>query len=317
MEKKKNRCKPGDWYGKPYFFFGDHLEEKYQCKVLKLPIDAHFSCPNRDGTLGTGGCIFCSEEGSASPTAAGIEEIHDQMESAIRSFKRSGPDTRFIAYFQAFTNTHAPVAKLRACYDEALRHERVMGLMIGTRPDALPDEVLDLIAGYRDRTDELWLEIGMQSMHDRSLEYLRRRHDHAATRDAILRAAGRGIPVCAHVILGIPHESWGDMMQTALELSSLPVQGVKIHHLHVIAGTPLEELYRAGDFQLPTLEAYVSTVCDFIERLRTDIIIHRLTGDRNEETLVAPRWGMHKGTVLRDIEDAFRRRGTYQGFLVE
>ncbi|HSV98473.1 MAG TPA: TIGR01212 family radical SAM protein [Spirochaetota bacterium] len=298
-----------------YNFFGDYLWNTYGARVLKLPIDAGFTCPNRDGTTGDSGCVFCSEEGSASPTALRAKGIREQMENARRSFHRSEAETRYIAYFQAFTNTYAPVERLRKLYDTALAGEGVMGLMIATRPDCLGDDVLDLVASYARPGFELWLEVGMQTMHGHSLEFLRRGHTHSVTRDAVLRAARRGIAVCAHIILGIPGESWEDMMATAVEVSALPVRGVKIHHLHVIAGTELERLYRASDFYLPSLGEYVSTVCDFLERLRPCILIHRLLGDRAPATLVAPAWGLHKGTVLGAIDEEFGRRVTRQGFL--
>ncbi len=298
-----------------YNFFGDYLWNTYGTRVLKLPIDAGFTCPNRDGTTGDSGCVFCSEEGSASPTARGRSGVREQMENARRSFRRSETETRYIAYFQAFTNTYAPVERLRELYDTALADEGIIGLMIATRPDCLGDEVLDLIASYARPGFELWLEVGMQTMHERSLAFLRRGHSHEATRDALLRAARRGIAVCAHIILGIPGESWEDMMGTAVEVSALPVRGVKIHHLHVIAGTELERLYRTTDFRLPSLAEYVSIVCDFVERLRPDILIHRLLGDRAPATLVAPSWGLHKGTVLGAIDEEFARRVTRQGFL--
>ncbi len=325
MKKKNGHCNRDPhasgsgprWSGKPYNFFGDYLWEKYRARILKLPIDAGMTCPNRDGTVGSSGCIFCGADGSASPVAAGTAGIELQMQSAREGFRRSDPQTRYIAYFQAFSNTYAPVERLRAVYDRAILDPDVMGLMIGTRPDCLPDETLDLIAGYKKDGFELWLEIGMQSAHDGSLAFLNRGHTHASTRDAILRAAQRGIPVCVHLILGIPFETWDDIMATAAEVSSLPVSGVKIHHLHVIRGTRLDELYSAGEIRLPGFREYVSTVCDFIERLRPDILIHRLIGDRPLDSLVGPSWAVHKGTVLKAIEDEFLSRGSHQGFLVE
>ena len=277
------------WHGKNYNFFGDYLNEKYGCKVLKLPVNAGFGCPNRDGTLGSGGCVFCSDEGSASPSAVKSETILEQMNSAERSFARKFDRVRYIAYFQAFTNTYAPLDTLKQAFDTALSYPGVAGLMIGTRPDCVPDDVLDLIASYKKDSFELWLELGMQTMHEKSLVFLKRGHTHAQTRDAVIAAARRGIPVCAHVILGIPGESWEDMMATAVELSSLPVAGVKIHHLHIIRGTGLARIYEQSPFAMLTMKEYISTLCDFLERLRPDIIIHRIAGDRDAETLVAPR----------------------------
>lgn len=315
MRQKANHSRSGRWSGKPYNFFGDHLFSRFGTRVLKLPLDARLGCPNRDGTLDDGGCVFCSADGSASPSSGTTEGILDQMESAISGFRRADQDTRYIAYFQAYTNTYAPVDILKRLYDTAISREGLVGLMIGTRPDCLGDEVLDLIQGYHREGFELWIEIGMQTMHDASLLFLNRHHTHHDTRDAVLRAARRGIDICLHIILGIPGESWDDMMATAGEISSLPVRGVKLHHLHVIRDTKLEEIYREGRMRVMEFEDYVSTVCDFLERLRPDILIHRLHGDREESTLVAPLWGLHKGTVQKAIEDEFRRRGSFQGFL--
>ncbi|HNU92199.1 MAG TPA: TIGR01212 family radical SAM protein [Spirochaetota bacterium] len=315
MKKKNVRSELPGARKRPYNFFGDYLWNTYGARILKLPVDAGFTCPNRDGAIGSAGCIFCSEDGSASPTARGTTDVKEQMENARRSFRRSEAETRYIAYFQAFTNTYAPVSRLRELYDTALSVDGVMGLMIATRPDCVPDDVLDLVASYQGPGFELWLEIGMQTMHETGLALLGRGHTHQSTRDAVRRASERGIPVCAHIILGVPGESWDDMMATAVEVSSLPLKGVKIHHLHVIAGTELERLYREKGFRLPSLGEYVSAVCDFLERLRPDILVHRLLGDRSPATLVAPAWGLHKGTVLGAIDAEFGRRVTRQGFL--
>ncbi len=315
MHSGKNRSEPKSWNGKPYNFFGDYLYERFGVRILKLSLDAHLNCPNRDGTLDSEGCIFCAPDGSASPAINPKSDITTQMTTARNAFRRGNVPTRYIAYFQAFTNTYAPVEKLKELYDTALSFPDIAGLMIGTRPDCLPEKVLDLIASYNNEGLELWLEIGMQTMHTRSLQFLNRHHTHAQTIDAITRAASRNINICLHLILGIPGESWEDMMKTAQEVSTLPVRGVKLHHLHVIRGTKLEALYLENSIALMTFTDYVSTACDFLERLRGDILIHRLSGDRGRETLIAPAWGLHKGTVIKAIEDEFARRGTHQGFL--
>lgn len=316
--QKQNRKKIsnlGNWSGKPYNFFGDYLAAAYSCRVLKLPIDAGFSCPNRDGNLGIDGCIFCSEEGSASPTTGDLSSITAQMLNAKNTFRRSERDTKYIAYFQAFTNTYGSPERLMKLYDEAVTFPDITGLMIGTRPDCISREILEVINTYRKENFELWIELGLQSVHDRSLEFLNRRHTFKQTVDALSLTAEYDIPVCVHVILGIPGESWEDMMKTAEKISALNVAGVKIHHLHIIKDTPLAQIYAKKQFPLMTLKEYVSTVCDFIERLRPDILIHRLMGDRMEDSLLQPKWGLHKGTVLQAIEDEFSRRCTYQGFL--
>ena len=313
--KKTKVFNTGNWSGKPYNFFGDYLHDRFSCRVLKLPINAGLSCPNRDGTTGSDGCIFCCEDGSASPTTTGIHTISDQMQNAIHTFRRSDRETKYIAYFQAFTNTYAPLYVLEKLYDEASSFPGITGLMIATRPDCIDRNILNLISRYKKPDFELWIELGIQSFNNSSLNYLRRGHTAEISTEAIKLISDYNIPVCIHIILGIPGETWDDMMQTAEIASSLPVNGIKLHHLHVIKNTGLENIYNTTGLELMSMKEYVSTLCDFIERLRPDIIIHRLMGDREENSLLYPRWGLHKGTVIKAIEDEFKRRGTYQGFL--
>jgi len=303
-------------FDKPYYFFGDYLRHKYKTRVYKLSINANFSCPNRDGTLDTKGCIFCSPEGSASPLTRHPSNILEQLGLVKSCFKRLDNQTKYISYFQAFTNTYAKVDHLKRLYDLALQPDNIIGLMIGTRPDCLSEKILDLIASYQKDNFELWLEIGMQTIHDKSLDYLNRKHNFAITKKKILEARDRDIPVCVHLILGIPGESWPEMMATAEEISNLPIQGIKFHHFHVIKRTVLEKMYKNKPFKLLTMSEYVSVICDFLERIRGDIIIHRLSGDKDPNFLVAPLWGKNKGTIKQAIEDEFQKRCTYQGFLV-
>lgn len=317
MQKLNDRktFKKNGWAGKHYNFFGDYLFQKYNCRVLKLPVNAGLSCPNRDGTTGTGGCIFCSDEGSASPTTSGISSISGQMLNAIETYRRSYRDTKYIAYLQAFTNTYGEIDTLKKIYDECISFPEITGLMIGTRPDCIDDEILKLISSYKNTGFELWIELGIQSIHDKSLVFLNRGHTWRQSREAIEMIGLHGIDVCVHIILGIPGETWDNMMETAAVISGLPVNGVKIHHLHAIKNTPFELIYLKGGINLLSLREYISILCDFIERLRPDITIHRLAGDRTADTLVAPKWGLHKGTVLQAVEDEFANRCTYQGFL--
>jgi uncharacterized protein len=317
LKIKKNHYNSAFRHDKHYNFFGDYLWDKYHTQILKLPIDARLSCPNRDGAIGKRGCIFCAKDGSASHTTTGFIDITSQMQNAKNSFRRSDAKTRYIAYFQAYSNTYAPVDKLKILYDTALLDKEVIGVMISTRPDCLSDEVLELISSYKKDNFELWLEIGMQTAHDTSLKFLNRCHTHEQTRDAILRAAALDIPICVHIILGITYETWENMMQTAIEISSLPVNGVKLHHLQIIKDTMIEELYKNNRVPMMSFREYISAICDFLERLRPDILIHRLIGDRGVDMIVAPRWGLHKGAVLKAIEDEFLKRATYQGFLYE
>ena len=315
MNRIKIYNNPGQWSGKPYNFFGDYLFDRYFCRIFKLPINAGLSCPNRDGTVGSSGCVFCSDEGSASPTTSGFNTISLQMKNAKNSFTRLDNSARYIAYFQAFTNTYAPVSVLEKLYDEAVSLPDISGLMIGTRPDCINSENLDLIKKYSRENFELWIELGIQSMIQSSLDFLKRGHSVKQSIEAINLAAEYGINVCVNVILGIPGETWDDMMDTAVKISSLPVTGIKIHHMHVIRNTELENIYNREKFNIMPLKEYTSTLCDFIERLRPDITIHRLLGDRNADSLISPKWGIHKGTVLQAIDNEFKRRSTFQGFL--
>jgi radical SAM protein (TIGR01212 family) len=204
---------------------------------------------------------------------------------------------------------------LKEIYDTAVSFPGITGLMIGTRPDCINDDVLKLIESYNKNNFELWIELGMQSLHDKSLKLLNRRHNSRCTINALKRIAEYNIKTCVHVILGIPGETWNDMMETAEVISALPVNGVKLHHLHIIKNTPLEKIALGKNYRMIAFKEYISTVCDFIERLRPDILIHRLAGDRSEDTLIEPKWGLHKGTVLQGIEDEFKKRCTWQGFL--
>lgn len=310
MLSKTDHC--NIYNGKPYNYFGDYLRSKYGFRIFKLPINAFLGCPNR---INGQGCIFCSESGSASPSIGNHESIYKQMQNAKTSFNRTSVETRYIAYFQAYTNTVGNINTLKKLYDEALSFPDVMGLMIGTRPDEINPEIADLIAGYNVPDFELWVELGMQSAHDRSLDYLNRMHSFSQTRDSIILLSDRGIQVSVHIILGIPGESWADMMQTADTISSLPVAGVKIHHLHVLKNTPLYSMYTNGEVKLLDFKSYISILTDFIERLRKDITIHRIAGDALEDVLVAPKWGLEKGTVQQRLIDEFNRRCTWQGFL--
>ena len=302
-------------FKKPYNLFGDYLLKKYAAKVFKVPINAGLSCPNRDGTKGYNGCIFCSDGGYAVKNFLHGEPIHDQMRRIVESFQRGNEFVQYIAYLQAFTNTYADVSVLEKIYDAAISFPDIVGLMIGTRPDCINADILRLINKYKKENFELWIELGIQSMNEKSLTFLNRGHSVKDSIDEINLISEYDIPVCAHIILGIPGETWDDMMYSAEQLSRLPINGIKIHHMHVIKDTMLENIYNTKKFSLFSQKEYVSTVCDFIERIRPDIIIHRLMGDCDLDSLVFPKWSMHKGTVLKAIDDEFAKRSTYQGFL--
>jgi hypothetical protein len=298
--------------GKRYNSFSSLLKREFGCRVHRISVDAGFTCPNRDGTVGTGGCIYCGGRGSGAhgilPGAGVAEQVEHGKEVMARKYKAQ----RFIAYFQAYSNTHAPAESLSRLYGEAMAVPDVVGLIVGTRPDCLPPEVLDLLVECS-RKCWFWLELGMQSHLDRSLEWLGRGHDYQAFEDAVLRGKGAGLRVCAHVILGLPGETREEMLAGATVLNRLGVDGVKLHLLHVMKGTPLEGLYRRGEVQVMTRDDYVGLVCDYLERLHPGIVIQRLTGDGGHDHLVAPLWSLKKFEVLNAIDRELERRGTMQG----
>jgi hypothetical protein len=296
----------------PYRDLNSYLKARFGQRVQKITLDAGLTCPNRDGRLSTGGCLYCNVRGSGTGAWGRGQGIPAQIETGMARLSRRYGAARFIAYFQSFSNTYAPLITLRELYEAALVPPQVVGLAIGTRPDCLNDEVLDLLAGYaRDRL--VWLELGLQSAHDATLARLNRGHDAACFREAAVRAASRGLAVVAHVILGLPGEGPREMAATAEFLARLPVQGVKIHLLYVVKGSGLARLYEQGEYVCLTEDQYVSGVVDFIERLPPHLVMHRLTGDPHAEELVAPAWCLDKPRVMKRIREEFLRRGTRQG----
>jgi len=297
---------------KRYTAFSDELKRFFGCKVQRISVDAGFTCPNRDGTLDIEGCIFCGGHGSGSFGIRRDLNIAAQIEDGKEVMRRKYRASKFIAYFQAFSNTYAPVNMLRELYSKALSVPDVVGLIIATRPDCLPDEILDYIEELNMQT-YLWLEIGLQTIHNQSLELINRRHDHACSIDAVQRARSRGLRVCAHIILGLPGETREEVLAMAAELNRLGVDGIKLHLLHVLRGTRLAELHGRGEVELLDRDSYAGLVCDFLELLDPRIMIHRLTGDGGHDNLIAPLWSLKKFEVLNLIDAELERRGTRQG----
>lgn len=297
---------------KPYRLYSEALKQQFGCRVHKISIDAGFPCPNRGGSRQQPGCLFCDPQGSGASGIARRLSIAGQLEQGKEVMRRKYRASRFIAYFQPFSNTFGPVEQLRDCYEQALAVSDVVGLAIGTRPDCVAEPVLALLAELQRRTD-LWLELGLQSCHDRTLAFLRRGHDYACFLDAVARARRYGVRLCVHVILGLPGESRDEMLQLADEMARLRVDGIKIHLLHVLRGTALGDLYEQGAIRLLEQEAYVQLAVDFLERLQPDTLIQRLTGDGPRETLLAPLWSLNKWEVLNAIEQEMARRGSLQG----
>lgn len=303
-----------DWRstGLLYFSRNFFVRQKFGFPVWKVSIDAGFGCPNRDGTLNTGGCIFCDPASFSPSRRLQGRSITEQIDLGIRQIRSRHCVHRFVAYFQPATNTFGPIERLRGVYEEALSHPSIVGVAIGTRPDCVPDAVLDLAADLARRT-WLCLEFGLQTIHDRTLQWLRRGHTYAAFLDAITRSHRRGLEIGAHVILGLPGESAADMLATAGELARLGVHSVKLHNLYAVRDTPLAEEVLANRVVLPTLGKYVRYAVDFLECLPASCVVDRLSGDAPRQYLVGPAWCRNKSAVRTAIEDEFRRRGTYQG----
>jgi radical SAM protein (TIGR01212 family) len=297
----------------PYYrTYNQYLRERYPYRVYKIPIDAGFTCPNIDGTVAYGGCAYCDNK-SFSPNARTTPRpVREQVVDGMAFYRRRFGAEKFIAYFQAFTNTHGPVERLRRLYDESLVSRDILGLSIGTRPDCVPEAVLDLLMEYSDRY-HLWIEYGLQSIHDETMDRLNRGHTFAQFEDAVRRAKRRDLPVCAHVILGLPGETRDMMMQTAEAVAAMGIDAVKIHHFYVARNTQIEKTHRTTPVPTLDLEEYVGLVCDFIERMPAGTVIERVMGELNPAFAVAPRWGKPKGEILRRIQSEFSRRGTAQG----
>lgn len=297
---------------KRYNAFSDELKRTFGCKVRRISVDAGFTCPNRDGSLDSEGCIFCGGAGSGSHGILRNLSVAGQIEDGKEVMRRKYRALKFIAYFQAYSNTYASVGRLRELFSAALAISDIVGLMVATRPDCLPDEILNYLQELGGQT-YLWVELGIQSIHDKSLHFINRRHDHACSVDAIRRAGERGLRVCAHVILGLPGETREEMLAMAGELNRLGVDGVKLHLLHVMRGTGLAELYGRGEVKVMGRDDYAGLVCDFLELLDPRILIHRLTGDGGQNSLIAPLWSLKKFEVLNLIDAELERRGTGQG----
>lgn len=295
-----------------YRDFNLYLRELFGCRVQKISLDAGFNCPNRDGTLSVGGCIYCNARGSGTGAAGRGLSIREQIEQGKAFLSKKYKAKKFLAYFQAYTNTYAPLNQLKVLYLEALDSPDIVGLSIGTRPDCVNDEMLDFLKELS--TDHLiWLEYGLQSAHDETLRKLNRGHGVGSFIDAVERTRKRNIPVCVHVILGLPGEGPKEMLETAEFLASINIQAVKIHLLYVVKGTVLHDWYLRGDYSCLTRAEYASLVGEFLARLPPECIIQRLTGDPHRDELVAPLWALDKQTNLHAIHDFMISRGLYQG----
>ncbi|MDD4956218.1 MAG: TIGR01212 family radical SAM protein [Candidatus Omnitrophica bacterium] len=294
-----------------YYSFNSYLKKRFGTKVRKIGLNAGLECPHRsaDGK----GCSFCNESGYSEFATTELS-LSGQIELSISRMKAKYGSIKFIAYFQNASNTNAPVRELKGIYDVIRPYKDIVGLSISTRPDCVDEEKLDLIAGYLKDYD-VWLEYGVQTSHDRTLGRINRGHDFAQAATAIIRTAERGINTGVHVILGLPGESREDIMATAGQLSTLPVNGIKLHVLHVLKGSPMEKDYIEGRVHIMEKDEYALSVCDFLERTRPDIVVLRLAPDVKKGYLIAPTWVDDKSGVIERINSEFRNRGTRQGIL--
>ncbi len=294
-----------------YYPLSEHLKGLFGCKVFKVTVNAGFSCPNRDGTKRVGGCVYCESAILLPKDVNGTPDISAQIDTGIERVRKRHKADKFIAYFQINTNTHAPVEFLKTLYSEALRPD-IAGIAVSTRPDCVNEDVAGLFAELKKKT-HLWVELGLQSANDATLEAINRGHTASDFEDAAVRLASRGIDVTAHVIVGLPGEDRSDSLDTMEFLSRLPVRGIKFHQLQVIKGTQLERMYLNGEVRVLSLEEYASTVADCLEVLPPDVVIHRLSGDAPKSFLVAPKWGANKFMITERILGILKERNTFQG----
>lgn len=315
MTGSKNTARlPLSWNGKPYHSLDYHMKAVFGQKVYKLAINGGFTCPNRDGTLGQKGCIFCSAGGSGDFAASRNNPIADQIEEGKALLRNKNTGDRYIAYFQAYTNTYAPVKYLRQLYTEALNHPDIVGISIATRPDCLSEDIIGLLADLNN-TKPVWVELGLQTIHEKTAAYIRRGYPLSCFEAALERLSEAGLDTIVHTILGLPSETPEDMLETHRYLADKNIQGIKPQLLHVLKNTDLALDYDQNHFHILTLEEYTDLLIQCIEVLPPQVVVHRITGDGPKSLLIAPQWSGHKKYVLNYIHHEFKVRHTWQGRL--
>nr|WP_313885207.1 TIGR01212 family radical SAM protein [Clostridium sp. DJ247] len=300
------------WGDKRYYSLNYFLRKKFGCKVFKISLDAGFSCPNRDGTISKGGCIFCSERGSGDFAGDRKFSIEDQFKAIKEVMSQKWKDGKYIAYFQAYTNTYAPIEILRRKYEEAVRHHGVVALAIATRPDCLSEEVLNLLEEFNEKV-YTWVELGLQTSKEETSKNINRGYNLNVYEDAVRNLRRRNIDVVTHIIFGLPGETKEDMLNTVKYLANQDIQGIKFHLLHLMRSTPLVNLYNEGKLSFLSQEEYVDIVCSSLAIIPSNIVIHRLTGDSPRDLLIEPKWSLKKWEVLNSIDLELKKRGIYQG----
>lgn len=298
--------------GKRYYTWNRHLRDEFGFKVMKISLDAGFDCPNRDGTVAHGGCTFCSAAGSGDFAGDRAEPIAEQFRSQKERMHKKWKDAKYMAYFQAYTNTHAPLPVLKEKFEAALLEPGVIGLSIATRPDCLPDDVVEYLAELNERT-YLWVELGLQTVHERTAQLVNRAHDYQTYIEGVDKLRVHGIRVCTHIINGLPLEDRDMMMKTAREVAKLDVQGIKIHLLHLLKGTPMVRQYEKGMVEFLGRDEYINLVCDQLEVLPPEFVVQRITGDGPIGLMVGPMWSANKWDVLNGIDRELAARNSFQG----
>lgn len=295
---------------KRYYTYNYYLKQTYGYKLAKIPLNAGFTCPNRDGTKSTGGCLFCSARGSGDSIEAFASTLADQYDAGLARAQKKWPEVPGIAYFQSYSNTYAPLPVLQKIFTPFLKREDVAAVAIATRPDCLEPETIAWLAG---QDKEVWIELGLQSIHEKTMNALNRQHSTQEVADKVALLKEAGIPVCLHIINGLPGESKEDMLATARWVADIHPDALKIHMLHVVADAPLAKVYEKNPFPLLSQEEYVDIVCDQLALLPDDIIIERVTGDGLKDDLIAPLWTLRKTAVINDIDKALVARNSWQG----
>ncbi|WPP40264.1 TIGR01212 family radical SAM protein [Paenibacillus hunanensis] len=312
MEAIHPNQQPLLWSDKRFHTWNTEMKEQFGGKVFKVMLDAGFTCPNRDGKIATGGCTFCSARGSGDFAGWRRDDLVTQFETIRDRQHRKWPQAQYIGYFQAYTNTYAPVEELRECYELILKQPGVVGLSIATRPDCLPDDVVDYLAELNERT-YLWVEMGLQTIHESTSTLINRAHDTQCYEEAVAKLRARGIRVCTHIIYGLPQETHEMMLETGRAVANMDVQGIKIHLLHLMRKTPMVKQYEAGLLRFLEQDEYIGLIADTLEMLPPEMIVHRLTGDAPRHLLIGPMWSLNKWEVLTGIDAELTRRDSWQG----
>lgn len=297
---------------KRYHTWNYYLRNTFGEKIFKVSINAGFTCPNIDGKVAYGGCTYCSKEGSGDFAGNPKDDLIKQFNDIKEMMLRKWPNAKYIGYFQAYTNTYAPLEVLKEKYETILAQDDVVGLSISTRPDCLEDDVLEYLAELNERTN-LWVELGLQTIHDSTSKIINRGHDYKTFLEGVEKLKSKNIKTVVHIINGLPGEDYNMMMETAKAVADLNVHGIKIHLLHVIKNTPMARMLEKNMMSLMTQDDYVNLVCDQLEILPPEMVIHRLTGDGKKEDLVGPLWSLKKWEVLNAIDDTMKARDSYQG----